>query len=164
MRLSSYLALPTLLVTRTLSQSTQGQNEFQSWIMANNEIIPKWHCEIAGWERGSWVVEQRFLFSHLSQILRSHTLSRRTLSVYICLRRNSLVTGVKLAVRQKLSVVPGLCPHEIDMRRHSHSPTTHFYWRKMVKGGNMKAQTRRQRPLTDLTSVIGVLRCHPGIK
>lgn len=26
---------------RTFSLSTQGQNEFQSWIMASNEIIPK---------------------------------------------------------------------------------------------------------------------------
>lgn len=29
----------------------------------------------------------------------------------------------------------------------------------MVKGGELKEQTRRQRPLTDLTSVIRVLRC-----
>lgn len=29
----------------------------------------------------------------------------------------------------------------------------------MVKGGEMKEQTRRQRPLTDLTSVIRVLQC-----
>lgn len=34
-----------------------------------------------------------------------------------------------------------------------------FRWAAMVKGGELKEQTRRHRPLTDLTSVIGVLQC-----
>jgi len=37
------------------------------------------------------------------------------------------------------------------------SPTSHV--RGLVKGGKLKEQTRRQRPLCDLTSVIGVLQC-----
>lgn len=39
------------------------------------------------------------------------------------------------------------------------SPTSPFCDQQMVKGGELKEQTRRQRPLTDLTSVIRVLRC-----
>lgn len=82
----------------TFSLSTQGQNEFQSWIMASNEIIPKWHCEIAGWEKVP-LVRQLFLFPHLSLICPSHTLSRRSAAaVYICLRCGGWWQGVKSAM------------------------------------------------------------------
>lgn len=54
-----------------------------------------------------------------------------------------------------------LCHHKIDMRPPPpHALTnSHLQRRQMVKGGELKEQTRRQWPLTDLTSVIGVLRC-----
>lgn len=93
----------------TFSLSTQGQNEFQSWIMASNEIIPKWHCEIAGWEKVP-LVRQLILFPHLSLICWSHTLSRRSAAaVYICLRCAGWWQGVKSAVWE-LSDVPVCAP------------------------------------------------------
>ncbi|CAK6954272.1 Hypothetical predicted protein [Scomber scombrus] len=69
-----------------------------------------------------------------------------------------LVTGGEIS-RAGVIGCSSLCPHKIDMRHPPASPTSHFYGRRMVKGGELKEQTRRQRPLTDLTSVIRVLRC-----
>lgn len=93
----------------TFSLSTQGQNEFQSWIMASNEIIPKWHCEIAGWEKVP-LVRQLILFPHLSLICWSHTLSRRSAAaLYICLRCAGWWQGVKSVVWE-LSDVPVCAP------------------------------------------------------
>ena len=93
----------------TFSLSTQGQNEFQSWIMGSNEIIPKWHCEIAGWEKVP-LVKQLILFPHLSLICWSHTLSRRrAAAVYICWRCGGCWQGVKSATWE-LSDVPVCAP------------------------------------------------------
>lgn len=47
-----------------------------------------------------------------------------------------------------------LCPHNIDMRH-----LLLLWFGRTVKGGELKEQTRRRQPLTDLTSVIGALRC-----
>lgn len=41
----------------------------------------------------------------------------------------------------------------------SASHTSRFCGQRMVKGAELKEQTRRQRPLTDLTPVIRLLRC-----
>lgn len=126
--------------------------------MASNEIIPKWHCEIAGWEKLP-LVRQLILFPHLSLICWSHTLSRRTAAaVYICLRCAGWWQGVKSAVRE-LSDVPVCAPIKSTWDSPCFSPPLVSMGRRMVKGGELKEPTRRQRPLTDLTSVIRVLQC-----
>lgn len=144
----------------TFSLSTQGQNEFQSWIMASNEIIPKWHCEIAGWETVP-LVSRLILFAHLSLICWSHTLSRRSgAALYICLRCAGWWQGVKSAVWE-LSDVPVCASVAVTWDT---SCLSHLSFLRTVKGarwgaGEKKEQTRRQWPLTDLTSVIAVHRC-----
>lgn len=145
----------------TFSLSTQGQNEFQSWIMASNEIIPKWHCEIAGWEKVP-LVSRLILFAHLSLICWSHTLSRRSAAaLYICLRCGGWWQGVKSAVWE-LSDVPVCASVAVTWDT---SCLSHLSFLRTVKGarrgggGKKKEQTRRQWPLTNLTSVIGVHRC-----
>ena len=52
-----------------------------------------------------------------------------------------------------------LCLRNIDMRHLPPVPPLISAGGGLVKGGELKEQTRRQRPLTDLTSVIRVLQC-----
>ena len=60
---------------------------------------------------------------------------------------------------RELSDVPVCAPHSTDMRHLLLLPPLISGGQWMVKGGELKEQTRRHRPLTDLTSVIGVLQC-----
>lgn len=123
----------------TFSRSTQGQNEFQSWIMASNEIIPKWHCEIAGWEKVP-LVSRLILFAHLSLICWSHTLSRRSgAALYICLRCAGWWQGVKSAVWE-LSDVPVCASVAVTWDT---SCLSHLSFLRTVKGGQWGGGEKR---------------------
>lgn len=107
-----------------------------------------WNC----WMREGGACQAAHSIPHLSVICWSHTLSRRSGDgVYICLRCAGWWQGVKSAAWE-LSDVPVCAPIKStwDSCCSSYRP---------VQGGELKEQTRRQRPLTDLTSVIRVLRC-----
>lgn len=126
--------------------------------MASNEIIPKWHCEIVGWEKVTHV-RQLILFPHLVLICWSHTLSRRSgAALYVCLRCAGWWQGVKSAMWE-LSDVPVCAPITSTWETSCFS---HLSFLQMVKGGELKEQTRWWQLLTDLTSVIRLLRCQHG--
>lgn len=109
----------------TFSLSSQGQNEFQSWIMASNEIIPKWHCEIAGWEKVP-LVRQLILCPpttptppYISDLLKSHNIKEKDRYCIYLFEMWRPVTGGEIS-RERIIGCSSLWPHKIDTR---HPPT-----------------------------------------
>lgn len=94
----------------------------------------------------------------ISDLLKSHTIKEKCRCCIYLFEMCRLVTGGEIS-RVGVIGCSSLCPHNIDTRHLLLFHTFHFYGRRMVKGGELKEQTTRRRPLTDLTSVIRVLQC-----
>lgn len=137
---------------RTFSPSTEGQNELRSWVPVSNQIIPKWCCEIVAWEKVP-LVRHLIPFPRLPK---SHTIKEKWRRSIYLFEMCCLVTGGWKSATRELSDVPVCAPITSTWDT---SCLSRLWFGRTVKGGELKEQTRRRQPLTDLTSVIGALRC-----
>lgn len=94
----------------------------------------------------------------ISDLPKSHAIKDKCHRSIYLFEMCRLVTGGEIS-RAGVIGCSSLCPRDTDMRHLLLLPPLISAGGGLVKGAELKAQTRRRRPLTDLTSVIGGLRC-----
>lgn len=94
----------------------------------------------------------------ISDLLKSHTIKEKCRCSIYLFEMCRLVTGGEIS-RVGVIGCSSLCLRSGDMRHLLLLPPLISADGRRLKVGSRKEQTRRQWPLTDLTSVIRVLRC-----